>query len=79
MMAVCLSTATAAPDYPQPGQSWSSLSCRNPAAACHNDLKKVIRPQCQLLTTRDNLGCLFLTLCNQLSGILPVEQVDKDT
>jgi hypothetical protein len=68
-----------AQSHPQPGQSWSSLTRRKPAAAYRNGHQQVLRPAPQQHPTRDNPGCLLLTPHNQVSGILPVERVDKDT
>ena len=66
------------PIHPQPKQSRPSLTCRKPAAACCNGHNQAPPPDHQLHPTRDNHGCLILTPHNQLSGILPVEWVDKD-
>jgi len=79
MMHADPATPTGARTHPHPRQSWSSLSRRKPATACRNGHKQVPRPVPHQHPTRDNPGCLLLTPHNQVSGILPVEQFDKDT
>ena len=65
--------------HPQPRQSRSPLTCRKPAAACCTGHNQVPRPAHLQHPTRVNPGCLLLTPHNQVSGIPPVERVDKDT
>ena len=79
MITTALRVLTGVHIHPQPRQSRSPLTCRKPAAACCNGHNQVPRPARQQLPTRDNHGCLILTPHNQVSGIPPVEPVDKDS
>lgn len=63
----------------QTRQPWSPHSRRTPAPTSHNDHNHPKHLVAHHHPARDNLGCLLLSPHNHLSGITPVDAVDKDT
>ncbi len=61
-----------------PSQPWLSLACRIPAPARKRHHPQVTRPACPITTAWDNPGCLPPPTLIYLSGVPPVEAIDKD-